>query len=307
MKKITIIGLLSLCAAGLYAQGTLVFYNNTYSSSSGSGIETHIYSPNPSAPTVEQTGNSSIDFPVPGTAAGITAGMTGSPTVYGGSPIGGASYSGATPPAKIGPVSTYYQYGNLFDSQVFALTATDGSGPATVPFTSLSPISQYFTTMSVNSAEGAGFVIQPNIASDPGIPGTGYKGSGHGAASVYNNAYVAVAAWYNAGGTINSLYGTPTEILAGASYASPAADSAMGLGVPSGESLVFELGGLGEPGSVNTAANVNNKAPSGAPDMSNGGYGGLTSFSLIASPIPEPSTIALCVLGACAFLARRRK
>ena len=32
----------------------------------------------------------------------------------------------------------------------------------------------------------------------------------------------------------------------------------------------------------------------------------ITSFSLRYSPVPEPSTIALGVMGVCAFLARRR-
>jgi hypothetical protein len=77
-----------------------------------------------------------------------------------------------------------------------------------------------------------------------------------------------VQAWYNAGGTI-------------ATYA-----AAVAAGVPYGQGAEFNVDGLGG-GTVNP------------PNMINA-----QSFSLTS--VPEPSTIALGVMGIGAFLARRR-
>jgi len=74
MKKIAIIGLLSLGLAGAaYAQGTLVFNNNAAGT-----VVAHIWSPDPTTPNVQTTGNGSIDTPV-------------GATVYNGMLIGGAT------------------------------------------------------------------------------------------------------------------------------------------------------------------------------------------------------------------------
>jgi hypothetical protein len=90
-----------------------------------------------------------------------------------------------------------------------------------------------------------------------------------------------LAAWYNAGGTITSLA------------------AAKAAGVPYGESAAFNVTGLGEPSSIMTAYNGTPTAASQAAVMRN-----LQSFSLTS--VPEPSTIALGVMGIGAFLARRR-
>jgi hypothetical protein len=82
------------------------------------------------------------------------------------------------------------------------------------------------------------------------------------------SASCAVQAWYNAGGTI-------------ATYA-----AAVAAGVPYGQGAEFNVDGLGG-GTVNP------------PNMINA-----QSFSLTS--VPEPSTIALGVMGIGAFLARRR-
>ena len=99
------------------------------------------------------------------------------------------------------------------------------------------------------------------------IPGTTFSGSG--VVGVPTSATVAVDVWYSGGGAF------PT-------YA-----SAVNV-APYGQSAAFNVDGLGG-GTINP------------PFLYNG-----QSFSLV-SPIPEPSTIALGVMGACAFLARRRK
>jgi hypothetical protein len=90
-----------------------------------------------------------------------------------------------------------------------------------------------------------------------------------GTAAAGNTATIALFAWYNGGGTYTS-------------YA-----SALAAGVPTGISPLDNLGSLAAP------------APEDYPV-------GLESFSL-ALPVPEPSTIALGVIGVSTLLFRRRK
>jgi len=94
-----------------------------------------------------------------------------------------------------------------------------------------------------------------------------------GVSSTSSSASLSLAAWYNGGGTITSL---------------AAAEAAK---VPYGWSTPFTLSNLGNLGAP----------PSTPPDLT-----GLTSFSLVSS-VPEPGTITLGLMGAAAFLARRRK
>jgi len=104
-------------------------------------------------------------------------------------------------------------------------------------------------------------------AADLSIPGTTFSGSG---ISAPTSASLAIQAWYS-GGTAFPTYA-----------------SAVAAGMPYGQGAEFNVDGLGG-GSI-TPPNIANAQ----------------SFSLI-NPIPEPGTIALGVMGACAFLARRRK
>jgi len=62
--------------------------------------------------------------------------------------------------------------------------------------------------------------------------------------------------------------------------------------VPYGWSSTFVLNGLGGTGIP----------PATTPNLT-----GLTSFSMMVTPVPEPATITLGIMGAAAFLARRRK
>jgi len=85
------------------------------------------------------------------------------------------------------------------------------------------------------------------------------------------SATLQLRAWNNVGGTVNSFesaFASPTGIW--------------------GKSTLFTVSGLG--GAVVTPPNLV----------------GLTSFN-IHTTVPEPSTIALAVMGASAFLIRRRK
>jgi hypothetical protein len=100
------------------------------------------------------------------------------------------------------------------------------------------------------------------------------------------SASLQLAAWYNAGGTISS-------------YA--AAVAAGGAAAPSGLSTI---------GTENLGGGV--VTPPDLPGPGNSGVtGGITSFSLVGgsggSTTPEPSTIALGIMGASAFLMRLRR
>jgi len=116
-------------------------------------------------------------------------------------------------------------------------------------------------------AAAAGQFLGSSPNPDSGIPGTGTAATAA--------ATLSLVAWYNGGGTITTLGGAETAK------------------VPYGWSVPFStLGGpLGNTGSP----------PYTPPDLT-----GLTSFSLV-TPVPEPGTITLGILGAAAFLARRRK
>jgi len=287
MKTIALVGLVTLCSAGAYAQGVV-----TYVPLASGIIDAQVYSPNPVAPTIEIQGDTAAQNTVAGNST------VGSVTYTGMTPIGGASYTGATPVTLAGAGSSVYTYGNLFTSELYALsTTTSVDLPGGTVLSQLSPVTQYQSTFAINSAGfGAGYFNQaapPNP--DPGIPGTGHIGavakSTKGAAYLGNNAAAIVVAWFNGGGQFTTLA------------------QAQAANVPWGQSLPFEITGLIEPASVMTDDNNGVAAPaqSGtaylADNLNANTY--LESFSLTSSP--EPSTIALGVMGACAFLARRRK
>jgi len=88
-------------------------------------------------------------------------------------------------------------------------------------------------------------------------------------------ATLALFAWYNGAGTYTSY------------------SAALAAGVPTGTSPLVNdgiLGNIGTPPNTSTAADLQ----------------GLESFSLVV-PTPEPSTVALGVIGASTLLFRRRK
>lgn len=260
MKKITIIGLLSLCAAGVYAQGMLDFFNDI----SGTFVD-HIYAPNPANPTVEQTGN--------GTTAltGDTPGGTVNWSTF--TAIGGSSVS--TP--------TIFQNGSLFDVSLYALgednpnANTDGSinslylGSKTL-FSSLQPVTTYMSTMSTASGTLPAGNFNPGSPSpDPGIPNTGYNDGPNNPAgagwSVDNVAACSVVCWYTMGGSVTSYAQATTT--SGEYY---------------GHSTVF-VQTLGIPASVVAAAAADGNSvflqqPSYLASKD-------TSFSLIQN-VPEP-------------------
>jgi len=268
MKKAAIIGIASLVSVGAFAQGTLIFYDDIPGT-----VIFQIYAPNPANPIVEQTGNTSSGQLPSGT------------TTYGGVPIGGSDYNSSVSgpaPATIGVGSPLFADGNLFTTQLYALSI---SNQTTLPaFSSLQPVSQYIENFTTSGGVGNAYMAGVSVPNDPGIPSTGYDSVNQ---NLNNRAWIGMAAWYNAGGAYTTLA------------------QAQAAGAPWGISTVAKSLPLGEPASVNTLANGGNSPATPAAnlpsDIANSGW----SFSMVATP--EPSTIALGVMGVGAFLARRKK
>jgi len=287
MKKIAIIGVLSLCAAGAYAQGTLIFgdYNDV-------GFYSQIYSPNTANPNVETYGNTASDIPI------------GTHTYPNSVPIGGSAGTGQnyaygnqftvqiywTPntyvPSHLTAGSTFLPgiYGTLETPQA-AFSGLNGDGTADIGQGNGNPSPSYVGTMSDGTVPAGFFQVANPPTVDNGLYGdTQTQSDWVNLGAQDTAATVAVACWYNAGGTINSL--------AAASAAH----------VPYGISLPFVMTGLGEDAADETSFNNGSQTPGTLTPAMNQ----LTSFSLIGT-VPEPSTIALGVMGVCAFLARRKK
>jgi len=270
MKKAVIIGIASLASVGAFAQGTLTFFDNI-----PGAVVFQIYSPNPANPTAELTGNaSSGQFP------------NGTTSYAAETPVGGSFYNSSVSgpaPATIGVGSALYADGNLFTVELYALsTSNQVSLPA---FSSLQPVGQYTENFNTTGGAANAYFAGQNLTSDPGIPFTGWDAVNQ---QIDQKAWLGVAAWYNGGGAYTTLA------------------QAQAAGAPWGESTVAKSLVLGEPSSVNTLNNGGNPSPATAPANlpSNAGNGGW-SFSMVATP--EPSTIALGVMGVGAFLARRKK
>jgi hypothetical protein len=299
MKGIAILGLVTLCGGGAYAQGVVTF-NPWYIQT----IDAQVYSPDPLNPTVEVQGDTLAQNTFAGNP---TAGSVS----YGGVPIGGASYTGTSPVSFSDVGASVYTYGNLFTAELYALSTTTSQAiPPGTSLAALSPVSQYqsrFYAGGIGLGPGYFNEAMPTTP-DPGIPGTGYIGNisligtrnaQRGAAYLGNNAAAAVVAWYNGGGQF-------------ATFA-----AAQAAGVPTGTSSIFEINGLAEPTSVMTQDNNGSPTPPTLAPLLEGNSDGtftyLQSFSLTVGPnfgtaaAPEPGTLALGVLGACAFLARFRK
>jgi hypothetical protein len=136
------------------------------------------------------------------------------------------------------------------------------------------------TLAPLNTALTGGVPVVATLAdgSSDGVVGTWYSGAsgvvpsttGDGAA-----ATVQVYAWYNAGGTLTSYAAAKTA------------------GVPTGFSATGNVT-LGGP-------------QTGAPPALPAAMPQLGNIGLTASVVPEPSTIALGIMGASAFLLRLRK
>jgi len=194
-------------------------------------------------------------------------------TVYTGVPIGGASTSAGT-------TATSYGNGDEYTIGLYASTssATAVSLAGTADLVATSPFYDTGGTGKAGILEGPAFGGGPGYAggwtANFGVPTpVSLTGTSSGSAG---SAQLQLAAWYNDNGTYTS-------------YA-----AALAAGVPTGYSVVGSLSGLG-------GANASGP-PSTAPNL---GAAGITSFSL--ATVPEPSTIALGIIGASAFLMRLRR
>lgn len=256
MKKTAIVGLLALCAAGAYAQGTINFSDYFVQ-----GLNSQIYSPNTAAPTVSTQGNTATQSPA------------GAATYANSVPIGGS-----TGPGTAAASANNWGYGNNFTVQLYY-----GAG-FNVALAALQPSTAYIGTMSTGtSSPTAGYFQAANVPSDGLIGTTTTMNDINNTGTLDNKATLALACWYNANGTITSL--AQAQTINGEYW---------------GESTKFNQNNLGESSAIETAFNGSATAAQQAATPS------FTSFSLVQN-VPEPSTIALGVLGACAFLARRKK
>jgi hypothetical protein len=297
MKRFAIVSMLSLCASGAFAQGTLQFYN-TFGSTPGSEMLFQVYAPTASATSVQIQGPTAAQVTADGSANLANDVEDNTPTTYTGVAIGGsldASPSTVLPGTPFSAARSSfdagltYGDGNDFTAEIYALSAGSQSvafATATPAFSSLLPVSQYTENFATTGGTGNANLNYVSPPGDPGIPGTGLSGAGtRGSPYVQlNNAFVAVAAWYNAGGSITSL------------------SQAIAQNVPNGVSAVQLILGLGEPSSI-TSALAGSTQPASFPAIPY--Y--LESFNLTYISTPEPSTIALGFMGVCGFLARRRK
>jgi hypothetical protein len=168
-------------------------------------------------------------------------------------------------------------YGGYTVMEVQGNTANDDN-PGTTAYPSATPLGAgYEICLLAGPAGSAVSALSPVAGSTYGTfistGGGGYWNAGAGLATIpgiTTSATLAIAAWNTEGGTVSSL---------GLAQATPG--DAWGISAPATEALGF--------GSV---------TPPFLP-------AGITSFSLGATP--EPSTIALGVIGASAFLMRLRR
>jgi len=267
MKKLVSTIVLLAGAATVYSQGVVNYsdYNGTQQ-----GFNIHIWSPNPAAPTVEQTGNSSTLF----TTSTLTGDApSGTMNSYGGVRIGGAGSGASAAGGVPGTAASGYANGDNFNVELYA-----GAGTLTT-FSSLSPVAASLAQLpDVNDgASYSGLYFNPGSGTLH-LTGTGTGGQAPTVA-IGSPVTFAFAAWYNGGSTATSL---ATAIADGYPYGiSPLGTENAG-------------GGTGNPPFLPGAGDSLTTA------------GGITSFSLVTAT-PEPSTIALGVVGASAFLMRLRR
>jgi hypothetical protein len=271
MKKTLIIGALLAGSLSAYSQGTILFQDKQ------TDMNIHIFAPSTGGTFAQGTiGSGGSAVTLSGTeVVGNQAGGNGvSADVY---------YNNGTD-ANIGSAG-----GNTGGSTVYSGGAIGNtlSGNAT-PAGLYNYNNGKFYTVELYAAPGlnaALSALQPvtqyitTIATSSAnggtfasvIPGTdpGIPGTSGGSATI------ALVAWYNGTGATSGL----------------SLAAAVAAGDPAGYSPLDNIVALGTTGSP----------PATAPDMQ-----GLQSFDVVAA-IPEPSTIALGVIGASTLLFRRRK
>jgi len=267
MKKSLTIIALLAGAASVYSQGQVNFTDYVGGSS---GFNISIWSPNPASPSVEQTGNTASDSPA--------GSMHYAGTRIGGTGNGTPSSAGGTP----GTDAAGYANGDNFTVELYAAAGEVTSFGALSPIPATAVSSYMADGVSLGGAGEFQQLITVNLGTGGGQTGTpGAPFVAQGAAATF-----AIACWYNMGGTLTTLAG------------------AMAAGVPLGWSPLGAEDVAGGPGNKASALNLPAAGDSYAlTDAS--APPGISSFSLTI--VPEPSTIALGVIGASAFLMRLRR
>lgn len=190
-------------------------------------------------------------------------------TAYTGSPLGGGA------PVTTGVSSTDYSAPNLWSVELYAAAGNNAAA------SSLAPIPSTIANFYANTATSIG---DPGLYNSTAVVTLNGQ-NGTPTVPIGSPVTVAIAAWYNGNGAYTSY------------------TAAMTAGVPYG---------MSPTGTENA-----NGAPSTPPDLPGPGEpqtlaGGITSFSLnpgtiTPPPVPEPSTIALGLVGASTFLMRLRR
>jgi len=275
MKKILIASLLSVGAIGAYAQGTVTFSDLQTGSP---GVVFHIYAPLIPGATSEQIGNATTAFAFSSGFFGGDNPVGGSVTTLPGqsSPttIATANWSGYTAVGGSAGTGTAtlppnYTLGSQFS---VGLLAAAGDNASLNPQTSLATgtYPPFYTT----STSAAGLLNGTDTIT---VPVLNTSGTGIGAVPADYHATVAVVAWWNGNGTISLAQAVTTT------------------GDVWGESNPVNMDALGQPASVTTGS---------LPEA----LYGVESFSMkTTNTVPEPSMIALGLVGVGGFLARRRK
>jgi len=272
MKKFVTTIVLLAGAASVYSQGQVNYsdYNpETVTGGVTSGFNIHVWSPQSANSAQETTGNSTTPFVANGGSGLAGDAPTGSSNPgFTGVMIGGAG-TGLS-------ATLNYANGDDFDVELYAGAGTLAS------FSQLSPIPATLTTLADGSfgANYAGLYFPAGS----GLLKLGGSGGTPGAPTVAGGSAVTlgIAAWFNGGGTYTTLLAAQGATPGTAPYGwSPVGTENVG-------------GGTGQPPFLPGLGDTATSA------------GGITSFSLV-TPTPEPSTIALGVIGASAFLMRLRR
>jgi len=262
---------LILVAAGLSVAGAIGAYAQAGVAlfnqlDSGQSVVYHIYGPETENPAAELSGNVSQSY--------VSSGGASARRNYGDLPVGTQVYDGGLVGGESSGTGQYSQsLGSDYSVALAAVPGTVGGSVSTANFVSLNTGGAFALGLSVSHSTvgttgNAGFLASTSqTVTIPGTDPTGANGP--------TTATLQLYAWFNFGQS------QPTSLAA----ADAAYSAAVLAGAPSGFSAPvsgYNVGG----GSV---------TPSGIP---------FKSFNL--TTVPEPSTIALGVIGAASFLLRRR-